>query len=77
MIMGLGTWALSAVPVPIEIHVSAGAALLGSRDGSREAPFAPVFEARDAMRFGLGAGAVVGAGGRCALMSIALLPRLK
>ena len=55
--MGLGTWALSAVPVPIEIHVSAGAALLGSRDGSREAPFATVFEARDAMRVGLGAGA--------------------
>jgi hypothetical protein len=47
----------AAAAVAVEIHVSAGeAASLGARDGSRDAPFATVFEARDAMRSGLGAG---------------------
>ena len=51
------TVAAAAAAVPVEIHVSAAASLLGAaRDGSREAPFRSVFEARDAMRSGLGAG---------------------
>jgi hypothetical protein len=51
--------AAAAAATPVEIYVSAAASTLRAeaRDGSRRSPFATVFEARDSMRAGLGAGA--------------------